>query len=40
MVGEALAPPWLATDKLLAQFAVKRSEAVQSYIQFVAQGMG
>ncbi len=40
MLGKASAPPWLATDKLLAQFAVKRDEAVQGYRQFVAQGVG
>ena len=40
MVGETSVPPWLATDKLLAQFAGKRNEAVQGYRQFVAQGIG
>jgi len=40
MVGETSAPPWLATGKLLAQFAGKRNEAVQGYSQFVAQGIG
>ncbi len=40
MVGEATAPPWLATDKLLAQFAGKRNKAAQGYSQFVAQGIG
>ena len=40
MTGEALTPSWLATDRLLAQFAIQRKEAVRRYIQFVAQGRG
>lgn len=40
MTSKALASSWLATDRLLAQFADKRNEAVQRYIQFVSQGIG
>jgi len=40
VVGETSALPWSTTDKLLAQFAGKRNEAVQGYSQFVAQGIG
>lgn len=40
IIGEAVTPPWLAKDRLLAQFAAQRKKAVQHYIQFIAQGMG
>ena len=40
MVGATSVPPWLATDKLLKQFAGKRNEAARGYLQFVAQGIG
>jgi hypothetical protein len=36
MVGKTSVSPWLATDKLPAQFAAKQNEAVQGYRQFVA----
>jgi len=38
-VGLAPAPPWLAADGLLAQFAKRRSVAQQRYAQFVAEGI-
>lgn len=40
MIGEVATPPWLAKDRLLAQFAAQRKKAVQHYIQFIAQGIG
>ncbi|SDH04937.1 transposase [Nitrosomonas sp. Nm132] len=40
MIEEAVTPPWLAKDRLLAQFAAQREKAVQHYIQFIVQGIG
>jgi len=40
MIGEVPAPPWLATDRLLAQFGKRRSTAFRRYTQFVAEGIG
>jgi putative transposase len=40
MIGERVAPGWLVTDGLLAQFSTDRLEAVQRYIEFVGQGIG
>ncbi len=39
MIGEASSPDWLATDGLLAQFAIRRSTAVRKYMQFIAEGI-
>ena len=39
MIGEASSPDWLATDGLLAQFAIRRSTAVRRYMQFIAEGI-
>ena len=33
------APPWLETDWLLSVLAKSRSEAVEAYVRFVAQGI-
>lgn len=38
-MGREEAPPWLAVDGLLAQFAKRRSLAQERYAQFVAQGI-
>lgn len=38
-MGRELAPPWLAVDGLLAQFAKRRSLAQERYAQFVAEGI-
>jgi len=38
-VGLEPAPPWLAVDGLLAQFAKRRSLARERYAQFVAEGI-
>ncbi|MCZ4305723.1 transposase [Zoogloeaceae bacterium G21618-S1] len=40
MLGAADAPPWLATDGLLAAFAKRRSDAIRRYMKFVAEGVG
>jgi len=40
MVGETVAPDWLATDELLAQFAERRAAARRRYSQFVMEGVG
>ncbi len=40
MVGAAPAPPWLATDGLLAAFGRRRAEARRRYMKFVADGVG
>ena len=50
MTGEAAPPPWLATDRLLAQFSSDlgggdlggrgRADAVRRYRSFVAEGLG
>lgn len=39
MTGDAIAPAWLHTDWLLAQFAASRGEAVGRYRRFVADGI-
>lgn len=39
MVGDAPAPPWLATDALLAQFGTRRAQARRRYRQFVREGI-
>ena len=39
VIGEALSPPWLATDDLLAQFASQRKQAIRRYDEFVMQGV-
>jgi putative transposase len=39
MIGKASPQDWLATDGLLAQFAIRRSTAVQRYKQFIAEGI-
>jgi REP-associated tyrosine transposase len=39
MIGEVVAPPWLATDGLLAQFSNRREDAVRRYVQFVEEGV-
>ena len=36
MVGAEPAPAWLATDGLLAQFALRRAAAIRRYAKFVA----
>jgi putative transposase len=38
--GEAVAPPWLAVDALLAHFAAQRSVARRRYRRFVREGVG
>lgn len=38
MTGEVRLPSWLSTDWLLSQFATRRTDAVRTYVQFVAQG--
>ncbi len=40
MLGQAEAPPWLATDDLLAAFGSRRSDARRRYEAFVAAGVG
>ena len=40
MIGNVVAPHWLATDRLLALFSSSREEAVKNYMQFVAEGIG
>jgi putative transposase len=39
-IGREVAPVWLDTDWLLAQFGQQRTHAVQAYIRFVRDGMG
>ncbi len=39
MTGQRGALPWLATDGLLAQFSIDRTDAVNRYIQFVSEGV-
>ncbi len=39
MIGEASSPDWLATDQLLARFAIRRRTAVRRYMQFIAEGI-
>ena len=39
MVGQAPAPPWLATDGLLAQFGSRRASARRRYSEFVLAGI-
>lgn len=38
--SDAPAPAWLATDWLLSQFGVQRSDAIHAYREFVAAGRG
>lgn len=40
MVGEVIAPPWLAVDALLRAFGRTRREARMKYIDFVRAGVG
>ena len=40
MVGTQVAPTWLETDWLLAQFGRRRSSAVAKYVDFVRAGVG
>ena len=40
MIGEAVAPPWLQTDWLLAQFSRQRNRARLAYQDFVREGVG
>jgi len=40
MTGAAAAPPWLARDWLLGQFAKRRNTAIRRYIEFVREGVG
>ena len=40
MMKEVIAPPWLSTDGLLAQFSTQREEAIRRYIEFVGHGIG
>lgn len=40
MLGMEEAPAWLATDGLLAAFAKRRTNAIQRYMRFVAEGVG
>ncbi|MCP5246781.1 MAG: transposase [Burkholderiales bacterium] len=37
--GDMPAPTWLATDRLLGQFAKRRTTAIKRYTQFVVQGI-
>ncbi len=39
-VGMDELPPWLVVDGLLAQFGSRRTQAVQRYSAFVAEGIG
>ncbi len=39
-VGIDALPPWLVVDGLLAQFGTQRTQAVQRYAAFVAEGIG
>ena len=39
MIGEVVAPPWLATNGLLALFSSRREDAMRRYIQFVTEGV-
>jgi REP element-mobilizing transposase RayT len=39
-IGEVIAPEWLKTDGLLAQFGSRRSRAVEAYQRFVHEGIG
>ena len=39
MTSDVIAPPWLSTDGLLAQFATQREKAIRRYTEFVAQGI-
>lgn len=40
MVGDAMAPDWLATDAILAQFAKQPAAARRRYRQFVMESVG
>jgi REP-associated tyrosine transposase len=40
MIGKAIAPPWLSTDWILAQFGKQRKTAITKYINFVREGVG
>jgi len=40
MIGEAQAPEWLETRKILAAFGEAESEAIERYARFVAEGKG
>jgi len=40
MVGDAVAPEWLATDAMLAQFAKQRATARRRYTRRVMDGVG
>jgi len=40
MIGEAVAPAWLSTDRVLARFSTDRKEAVRQYSRFVMAGIG
>lgn len=40
MVGSQAAPPWMAVDAMLAQFAVRRPVAVRRYVDHVRAGIG
>jgi putative transposase len=39
LLGQELAPVWLETDWLLAQFGTSRNQAVKAYSEFVADGV-
>lgn len=40
MIGAQPAAPWLARDRLLADFGKRRADAVRRYMAFVAEGVG
>lgn len=40
MIQRMQSPPWLETDWLLSQFGTCRSAAIDTYLQFVAAGVG
>lgn len=40
MIGEAVAPAWLSTNRVLAQFSTDRVEAMRRYTQFIMEGIG
>jgi REP element-mobilizing transposase RayT len=39
-IGAAVAPVWLTTDDLLAEFGKRRAEARRKYQEFIADGIG
>ena len=40
MLGRADQPPWLHTDWVLGQFGIRRSRAIEKYVDFVRAGVG